>query len=114
VGYPLGAKSTISAVECKVHSGAASGKISFLVPLEHVAQHLNSPTDLAGFPPAPTYSVGEHTLKGLAGSVVFSAVEVHARAFLGRFADAALTFSPGDAVCRMHDGLFCAVPGEFL
>jgi hypothetical protein len=114
VGYPLGAQSTISAVECTVHSASASGKISFLLPLGQLAQQLNRATDLADFPAAPIYAVKEQTLKGLAGKVVFSAVDVRARAFLGRFAEASLTFSPGETVCRIHDGLFWAVPGEFL
>jgi hypothetical protein len=114
VGHPLGARSTISAVECTVHSPTSSGKVSFLIPLEQVAQHLNSPTDLSGFPPAPLYGVNDMTLKGLGGNVVFSAVDVGGRAFVGRFADASLTFSPADTVCRIHDGLLWAVPGEFL
>jgi hypothetical protein len=114
VGLPLGAQSTISAVECTVHASSASGKVSFLVPLEQISRGLNAPTDLSGFPVAPLYSIKDLTLKSLGGSAVFSAVDIGGRAFLGRFADASLTFSPGDAVCRIHDGLFWAVPGAFL
>jgi hypothetical protein len=114
VGYPLGASSTISAVECTVHSPTNSGKVSFLIPLGEISQHLNSATDLAGFPAAPLYGVNAMTLERLGGNVVFSAVDVSGRAFVGRFVDASLTFSPPNTVCGIHDGLLRAVPGEFL
>jgi hypothetical protein len=114
VGIPLAPQSAISAVECTVRAAGATGKVSFLLPLDQISRKLNSPTDLSGFPAAPVSSIKELTLKGLGGTAVFSAVDVTGRAFLGRFAEASLTFSPGDAVCRIHDGLFWAVPGQFL
>jgi hypothetical protein len=114
VGLSLAAQSTISAVECTVHTPTASGKVSFLVPLDQISRSLNSPTDLSGFPAAPLYSIAGLRLEGLSGVAVFSAVDVGGRAFQGRFADASLTFSPGGSVCRIHDGLLRGVPGSFL
>jgi hypothetical protein len=113
VGVPLAPQSAVSAVECNVHGTTASGKVSFLIPLDQLARNLDRAVDLAGFPAAPIYGVGAMKLQALGGSAVFSAVDVPGRAFLGRFAGATLVFSPGGAVCRIADGLFWGVPGDF-
>jgi hypothetical protein len=116
VGYPLGGsgESTINVIECGVHSASESGKMSVIVSLGEMSQKLGTPIDLSGFVPTPAVTIGDRTLNAMGGKATFSIVDVSGRAFLGRFVDATMTFTPGDVTCHLKDGLFWAVPGSFL
>ena len=115
VGYALAGsgRSTLNVVECGVRSSSGGGKMSIIVPLGEMSQSVGAPMDLSTFPPAPLFALGDRMLSRLEGKAIFSTVDLSARAFLGRFVDATLVFTP-DVACHLEDGLFWAVPGAFL
>jgi hypothetical protein len=113
VGVPLGNVGSTSAVECSAHSATSAGKWSFVADLSFIAAHLNQPIDLSSFPPPPPGNGGFSL--GARGSVEFSAADVAARTFTGRFVEVALfVVGQSNEVCRGTNSLLWAVAGGFM
>jgi hypothetical protein len=107
--------SPVNEVECAVHTATTSGMLSFLAPLGSMSKNIDVPMDLSAFPVTRTGSIEGLSLSKLEGKVLFFRVDFEPPAFFGQFIDATIGLSGSfGTTCSLSNGLFWAVPGDFL